>query len=173
MRLHRLHRLFVFGIGMAMVGSMPALAYQAHGGAAQGQRTPSHTPTGAQQGISQQDRLLDRDRLHDQDQDRLKDQDRLHDQDRDKDQDRDRLHDQDRDRDQIYASELMTPAERTAYQQKIRSLKTAQEREAFRLQHREQMQKRAASRSWAVLRKRAAERGVTLPDMQPKNGSDN
>ena len=161
----RLQRLFVFGVGMAMVGSMPALAYQAHGGAGQGQRTQSHTPTGAQQGISQQDRLLDRDRLHDQDQDqdRLKDQDRLHDQDQDRDKDQDRLHDQDRDRDrdQIYASELMTPAERTAYQQKIRSLKTAQEREAFRMQHREQMQKRAA------------ERGVTLPDMQPKNGSGN
>lgn len=61
-------------------------------------------------------------------------------------------------RTQIYGSQLMTPAERRSYRNQMRSLKTAQEREAFRQQHHEQMQKRAA------------ERGVSLPDTPPRQG---
>lgn len=59
----------------------------------------------------------------------------------------------------IYGSQLMTPAERSAYRQKMRSLKTAEEREAFRARHHEEMQKRAQ------------ERGMQLPDMPPAGGA--
>lgn len=59
----------------------------------------------------------------------------------------------------IYGSQLMTPAERNAYRQKMRSLNTVQEREAFRSQHHEEM------------RKRAQERGMQLPDMPPMGGA--
>lgn len=59
----------------------------------------------------------------------------------------------------IYGSQLMTPAERNAYRQQMRSLKTVQEREAFRAQHHEQMQQRAK------------ERGMQLPDMPPAGGA--
>jgi hypothetical protein len=70
----------------------------------------------------------------------------------------DRLQDQDRlrDRDQIYGSQLMTAAERNQYRRQMRQLKTQQERDALRLQHHEQMQKRAA------------ERGMKLPDTPPQ-----
>lgn len=72
----------------------------------------------------------------------------------------DRLRDQDqlKTRDRIYGSQLMTPAERNAYRKQMRSMKTNQERENLRMQHHEQMQKRAA------------ERGMTLPDMPPRQG---
>jgi hypothetical protein len=53
----------------------------------------------------------------------------------------------------------MTPAERRAYRHQMRSLKTVQEREALRKQRHEQMQKRAA------------ERGMRLPDMPPGQGA--
>jgi len=82
---------------------------------------------------------VQRDRLHDQD--RLGDRDRL------------------RDRDTIYGSQLMTPAERNTYRNKMRSLKTAQEREAFRAQHHEEMQKRAQ------------QRGLRMPDSPPAQGA--
>ncbi len=77
---------------------------------------------------------------------------------------RDQLRTQDRttlkDRSQIYGSQqLMTPAERRAYRDQMRSLKTAQEREALRKQQHEQMQKRAA------------ERGMKLPAMPPVQGA--
>ncbi len=58
-----------------------------------------------------------------------------------------------RDHGQVYGWQLMTPEERSAHRQKMRTLKTPQEREAFRKQHHEEMQKRAK------------ERGMTLPDM--------
>lgn len=69
----------------------------------------------------------------------------------------DRMHDQDRlrDREPIYGSQLMIATERNAYRKKMRSLKTRQEREAFRMQHHQEMQKRAAAR------------GMTLPDTPP------
>jgi hypothetical protein len=82
---------------------------------------------------------VQRDRLHDQD--RLRDRDRL------------------QDRDTIYGSQLMTPAERNTYRNKMRNLKTVQEREAFRAQHHQEMQKRAQ------------ERGLRLPDSPPAQGA--
>ena len=60
---------------------------------------------------------------------------------------------------QIYGSQLMTDAERAAFQTKIRSLKTAAERDAFRVEHHDQM------------KARAAEKGVTLPDAPMMNKS--
>ena len=60
---------------------------------------------------------------------------------------------------QIYGSQLMTTAERTEYQSKIRALKTDKERDAFRLDHHETM------------KVRAAEKGVTLPDTPQGAGS--
>ncbi|HEU4671050.1 MAG TPA: hypothetical protein VFR91_10085 [Dyella sp.] len=59
----------------------------------------------------------------------------------------------------VYGSQLMTPAERNAYRQQMRSMKTAQEREAFRARHHEEMQQRARKR------------GVQLPDMPPMGGA--
>lgn len=58
-------------------------------------------------------------------------------------------------RDQIYGSQLMTREERLEYRNKMRNLKTVEEREQFRLDHHKQMQERAK------------ERGVTLPDQPP------
>jgi hypothetical protein len=52
---------------------------------------------------------------------------------------------------QIFGSQLMTAAERTEYQAKMRTLKTDKERDAFRLDHHTKMTARAA------------ERGITLP----------
>ncbi|SFN21687.1 hypothetical protein [Dokdonella immobilis] len=62
------------------------------------------------------------------------------------------------DANQVYGWQLMTPEERDAFRQQMRSMKTDQEREALRLQHHEQM------------KKRAAERGVTLPEMPMHRG---
>ncbi|MGA9335288.1 MAG: hypothetical protein WBV39_13500 [Rudaea sp.] len=42
--------------------------------------------------------------------------------------------------------QLMTPQERKAFREKMRSLKTPKEREALRLEHRKLMEKRAAER---------------------------
>jgi hypothetical protein len=56
---------------------------------------------------------------------------------------------------QIYGSQLMTPAERTEYQTKMRALKTDKERDALRLDHHDKM------------KVRAAEKGVTLPNSPP------
>ena len=60
---------------------------------------------------------------------------------------------------QIYGSQLMTAAERTEYQAKMRILKTDKERDAFRLDHHTKMTARAA------------ERGVTLPSTPPGVGA--
>ena len=60
---------------------------------------------------------------------------------------------------QIYGSQLMTNAERAAFQTKMRSLKTTAERDAFRVEHHDQM------------KARAAEKGVTLPDSPMMNKS--
>jgi hypothetical protein len=60
---------------------------------------------------------------------------------------------------QIYGSQLMTDAERAAFQTKMRSLKTTAERDAFRVEHHDQM------------KARAAEKGVTLPDTPMMNKS--
>jgi hypothetical protein len=60
---------------------------------------------------------------------------------------------------QIYGSQLMTPAERTEYQSKMRALKSDKERDAFRLDHHDKM------------KVRAAEKGVTLPNSPPAAGT--
>lgn len=58
----------------------------------------------------------------------------------------------------MYGYQLMTPAERSTYWNHMRQLKTPQERQAFRLEHHREMQKRAAAR------------GITLPDMPMGRG---
>lgn len=55
-------------------------------------------------------------------------------------------------RDQIYGSQLMTEQERIEYRTKMRSLKTQQERDAYRLEHHK------------IMQERAKEKGITLPD---------
>jgi len=60
--------------------------------------------------------------------------------------------------DQIYGSQLMTPEERSAYRDRMRSAKTAEEREAIRAENHKKMSERAK------------ERGVTLPDEPPAAG---
>lgn len=67
----------------------------------------------------------------------------------------DQTRDQDRLRDPIYGSQLMSPQERVEYQAKMRTLKTKQERESYRLEHHNQMQERARVQ------------GVTLPETPP------
>lgn len=59
---------------------------------------------------------------------------------------------------EIYGSQLMTEQERIEHRTMMRSLKTQQERDAYRLEHHKLMQERAAGR------------GVTLPDMPPQTG---
>jgi hypothetical protein len=54
---------------------------------------------------------------------------------------------------QVYGWQLMTQQERNEYRAKMRTMKTAEERERFRLEHHKMMQERAK------------ERGVTLPDV--------
>ena len=56
---------------------------------------------------------------------------------------------------QIYGYQLMTPAERNVYRDRMRATKTAQERERIRAEHHAEMQVRAK------------ERGVTLPPEPP------
>lgn len=58
----------------------------------------------------------------------------------------------------IYGSQLMTKQERAEHRAKLRSLKTREEREAYRLEHHKKMQERAK------------EKGVMLPDEPPARG---
>ncbi len=60
---------------------------------------------------------------------------------------------QDQARNRIYGSQLMTPAERAAYRQKMRAAKTRAERDRIRAEHHKAMQERAS------------QRGMKLPDM--------
>lgn len=53
---------------------------------------------------------------------------------------------------QVYGWQLMSQQERNEYQEKMRHMKTNEERERFRMEHHEMM------------RKRAEERGMKLPD---------
>lgn len=62
---------------------------------------------------------------------------------------------QDQVRQQVYGSQMMTPEERAEYRTKMRSMKTREEREAFRREHHQKMQERAK------------ERGMQLPDSPP------
>lgn len=59
----------------------------------------------------------------------------------DKEQDRDRV--QLRDQDRIFGSELMTEQERNEHRNRLRTMKTEQERDAYRLEHHQRMQERA------------------------------
>jgi hypothetical protein len=59
---------------------------------------------------------------------------------------------------QIYGSQLMTQQERSEYRAKMRTAKTAEEREQMRKEHHERM------------KERAAERGVTLTEEPPARG---
>src|SRR3990167_2344613 len=80
-------------------------------------------------------------------------------QDQTRDQTQDRTRDQVRLQDPIYGSQLMTLQERNEYRTKMRSLKTEQERETYRLEHHKQMQERAKAK------------GVSLPDEPPARGA--
>jgi hypothetical protein len=68
------------------------------------------------------------------------------------DQTRDRDRDQDRAQAPIYGSQLMTERERQEHRTKMRSFKTEQERETYRLAQHKKMQERARAK------------GLTLPD---------
>lgn len=59
---------------------------------------------------------------------------------------------------QIYGSQLMTAQERSAYRDRMRNARTAEERERIRNEHHKLMQERAK------------QRGVTLPDSPPATG---
>jgi hypothetical protein len=59
---------------------------------------------------------------------------------------------------QIYGSQLMTQQERNEYRARMRTAKTAEEREQIRLEHHAQMTERARAR------------GMTLPDGPPGSG---
>lgn len=54
---------------------------------------------------------------------------------------------------EVYGGQLMTAQERDEYRAKMRSLKTQEERDAFRVEHHKSMQERATAK------------GVTLPAM--------
>jgi hypothetical protein len=58
----------------------------------------------------------------------------------------------------IYGRQLMTAEEIAEHQAKMRSFQTAQEREAYRLEHHQRMQQRAETQ------------GVTLPDAPMERG---
>jgi len=58
----------------------------------------------------------------------------------------------------VYGSQLMTRQEQMEYRNQMRTLKTQEERNAFRLEHHKRMQERAK------------EKGVTLPDTPPVMG---
>ncbi|MCW8955929.1 MAG: hypothetical protein OQL09_03530 [Gammaproteobacteria bacterium] len=103
---------------------------------------------------SQQDRLMDRlqDRDDDYEQDRDRDRDRDQFMEQDDDGDKNQLRDQERT--QVYGWQLMTPEERIQHRNKMRSMKTQQEREQYLMEHHKRMQERAE------------EQGVSLPDFQ-------
>jgi sensor c-di-GMP phosphodiesterase-like protein len=66
---------------------------------------------------------------------------------------------QKQEQEQIYGSQLMTQQERAEYSAKMRTAKTAEEREQIRKEHH------------ARMKERAAERSVTLTEEPPARGS--
>lgn len=118
--------------------SSPAVFAQNAGGAG----APSRVGGGT--------RLQDRTRLTSPSADRLRDrtmdrtQDRLHDRLVNRLYERDLL--RERDRDRIYGGNLMTAGERTQYERRLRTLPTEQERVQFRMEHQQEMQRRAEER---------------------------
>lgn len=81
------------------------------------------------------------------------------DQDRTRQQDKDQAMSKVQDQDRVFGSQLMTKQERKEFRNRMRSAKTAEEREQIRAEHHERMMVRAK------------ERGVTLPDDPPARGS--
>jgi len=59
---------------------------------------------------------------------------------------------------QVYGNQLMTEQERHEHRIKMKNMKTAKERERYRLEHHKKMEKRAK------------QQGVTLPDMPQQHG---
>ena len=59
---------------------------------------------------------------------------------------------------QVYGWQLMSEQERNEHRAKMQSMKTAQERERYRMEHHKMMQERAKAQ------------GVTLPDMPAQGG---
>ena len=80
------------------------------------------------------------------------------DRDRDRDQTKEQLQIQDQDK-MIYGWQLMTQQERRDHRAKMQSMKTEEERMAYREEHHKLMQQRAQ------------ERGLTLPDRPRRQGS--
>jgi hypothetical protein len=70
----------------------------------------------------------------------------------------DKVQKQEQEQEQIYGSQLMTQQERDEFRAKMRSAKTAKEREQIRQEHHERMMVRAK------------ERGVNLPSETPAHG---
>ena len=59
----------------------------------------------------------------------------------------------------IYGNQLMTQQERMEYRNQMRTLKTQEERNSFRIEHHKRMQERAK------------DKGLTLPDTPPERGA--
>ena len=72
--------------------------------------------------------------------------------------DQTKTQDQTQTKDQIFGSQLMTEQERLEHRNKMRTLKTQQERDAYQLEHHKLMQTRAK------------EKGVTLPEQPMRPG---
>jgi hypothetical protein len=72
--------------------------------------------------------------------------------------DQERTKERIQEQEQIYGSQLMTQQELSEYRAKMRTAKTAEEREQIRKEHHERM------------KERAAERGVTLTEGVPARG---
>ena len=74
-------------------------------------------------------------------------------------QQKEQIQARDQDPKMMYGWELMTVKEREEHRNIMRSLKTEEERTAYRLEHHKKMQQRAK------------ELGVTIPDVPPERGS--
>ena len=69
------------------------------------------------------------------------------------------IQDQTRDRERIYGSEMMTSQERAEHAARMHSMKTEQEREAYRMEHKKQMDQRMRERSMQQQQNLNPERG--------------
>jgi hypothetical protein len=78
------------------------------------------------------------DRVQDQSHAAIQDKDRLHDRDRTRLQDPTKLRDE-----EIYGHKIMSAEELNQYRERLRLIKSEEERLKFEAQHREEMQKRA------------------------------
>ena len=62
------------------------------------------------------------------------------------------------DRDRVYGAQLMTPAERSAYRERLRSM-SPEQRARFRQEHRRRMDQRARERGVQLKSRRGADEG--------------